>query len=312
MQYRALGKTGLTLSEIGFGGWAIGGSISDSTSLAALNRAYELGCTVFETADVFGAGRSETLIGQALKGWERERVIICTQGGQDFTPAVLEKTGAPKPNFSATYLRQALEASLKRLDVEVIDLYLLQTPPLELVQHGKIFDLLEVFKQEGKVRFTGIAIHDPQEGIQAIQKGKVDVVQAIYNLFDTRAAKLLMQTCAETQTGLLIREPLARGFLSGRFTPDMTFEPGDVRAIWPKPLIQKRIEAANRFKPLLPEGYQNLSELALAYPLARPEVACVVVGCKTPEQVTENMAVSDRSRLSTETVDAIARIQENL
>jgi len=317
MRYRILGKTGFQVSEVGFGGWAIGGNAfgdsygatDDAASLTALNRAYELGCTFFDTADVYGHGHAETLLGQALKGWQRDRIFIATAGGQDFSEETLARAGGVKPNFSARHLQTAVEHSLKRLGVEAIDLYQLHTPPLELIQHGQIFDVLRSLKSQGKIRFYGIAIHDPQEGVQAIKLGQVDCVQAIYNLFDKRIENQLLQTCAETQTGLIVREPLARGFLSGKFQENTSFEKGDNRAIWPKPLINKRIQAAEKFKPLIPEGYNQLSQLAIAYPLASPAVSTVIPGCKTPEQTERNMAVGALPPLTQDTMQAINRIQ---
>ena len=150
MKYRTLGNTGLQVSEIGFGAWAIGGEAfmgygptEDSESMAALNKAYDLGCTFFDTANVYGFGKSETLIGKALKNWERDRVVIASKGGIDFT----EAEGSPdnvRKNFSEKHLRQAVEESLTRLQIEAIDVYQLHNPTLELIQLGKMFDVLNV------------------------------------------------------------------------------------------------------------------------------------------------------------------------
>jgi aryl-alcohol dehydrogenase-like predicted oxidoreductase len=320
MKYRSLGKTGFQVSEIGFGGWGIGGnafgdsygSTDDAESMAALNRAYELGCNYFDTSDVYGHGHSETLIGQALKGWPRESVFIATAGGQDFSSEAQAKSGGTKPNFSTLHLRQAVHASLRRLGVEAVDLYQLHTPPLELIQHAQVFEVLQELKRAGKIRFYGVVIHDPQEGVQAIQVGQVDAVQAIYNLFDTRIEKPLLPLCAETQTALVAREPLARGFLSGSMAEGRSFEPGDNRAVWPKPLITKRIQAAQRFQSALPEGYAALSQLAMAFPLSRPEVSTLIVGCKTQAQVNENFAVTDLPPLRADQVAAIREVQGTL
>ena len=297
MHYRALGKTGLEVSAIGFGGWAIAGNAAgdsygptdDAESLAALNLAYELGCTLFDTAARFGNGHGETLLGQALKGWERERVIIATKGGQDFSGDVV------KASFSEASLRQGVEDSLRRLQIEAIDCFHLHTPPLALIQDGRVFEVLQSMKQEGKIRFVGVAIHDPQEGIQAIQHGGIDTVQAVWNWFDRRAEKQLMDVCAETQTGLMLREPLAHGFLGGQFTEGMTFAEGDHRAIWPRPFASRRILAAGQFAALAPGGLSGLASLAINSALSvHPAVSSVLVGCKTPAQVEANLAVADQ------------------
>jgi len=320
MRYRAFGKTGFQVSEIGFGGWGIGGnaygnsygSTDDAESLKALNRAYELGCNFFDTSDAYGHGHSESLIGQAVQGWNRDEVFIATAGGQDFSADTLAKAGGVKPNFSGTYLRQAVNASLQRLGLEAIDFYQLHTPPLELIQHGQVFEVLHGLQQEGKIRFYGVVIHDPQEGVQAIRQGQVAGVQAIYNLFDTRIEKALLPLCAETETALIVRESLARGFLSGSMVEGRIFEAGDNRVVWPKPLVNKRIQAANRFKPLLPEDYTSLAQLALAFSLSQAAVSTVVVGCKTLAQVEENFAIVTKPLPDHAILSAIREVQAGL
>lgn len=320
MQYRRLGQTGFQVSEVGFGSWAIGGDAhgrsygptDDDTALAALRQAYALGCNFFDTADLFGHGHAEQLLGRALTDWPRDAVFVCTQGGQDFRADTLARSGDVKPNFSDTYLNQAVEGSLRRLGVEYIDLYLLQAPPLAVIQHGGVFDTLRKLKQAGKIRFYGVSIHDPQEGIQAIQIGQVDAIHAVYNLFDTRIESRLLPLCAEQDVAVVIREPLARGFLAGRLQPGVSFPPGDVRAVWPSFLVNKRIEAANRFKTQLNHPQDPLAPLALRYVLSHPTVSTVVPGCKTPAHVLENFAAAGLPPLSTEQLAAIQAIQRAL
>lgn len=293
MRYRALGKTGLTVSEVGFGGWAIDGRafgpVDEAVALAALNRAYELGCTFFSTADSYG--RSEALLGQALKGWRRNEVVISTKGGQ----------GGGRLNFSAPALRQAVEASLQTLGIETIDLYQLHNPTLELIQLGHMFDVLRALQQEGKIRHIGITIHDPQEGVQALDKGDVASVETVFNLFDRRAEKALPDACQSNGAGLILREPLARGFLSGAMAEDVVFEPGDTRAVWPRPLIAKRVQAANTYKQVIPENYPDLTVLALRFCLDQAGVSCVLPDLKTPDEVERAMQTPNLPPLDAET-----------
>lgn len=314
MQYRALGKTGLQVSEVGFGAWAIGGNqgrgggyggTQDSVSLEALHQAYALGCNLFDTADTFGFGHSETLIGKALKGWDRSRVVIATKVGNDFYS---DPTEEGRQNFSEAYIRSALAKSLERLGTSYVDLYLLQNPSMALIQHGKVFEVMKVLKEEGKIRHYGISIHDPMEGVLAIDVGGVEVVQAPYHLFDRRLEKALIPHCEKHQVGLIAREPLANGFLTGKFTPATVFEKGDRRAVWPKPYLMKRVEAANQFLPVLPQGYPGLSALALKFVLDSPTVSATIPGCKTPQQVQENLAVSHMPNLSAQQREAIESV----
>jgi len=311
MQYRDLGKNGFQVSAIGFGGWAIGGHAysgygpaDDIASLKALNVAYEHGCTLFDTADVYGFGLSEELIGKALKAWERDRVVVATKAGMDFSNPNQVRTV-----FSEAHLRRACEASLKRLDIECIDVYQLQTPSLELIQLGRIFDALNSLKQEGKIRLTGISILEPQEGIQAIERGNVDVIQMVYNLFDRRAEAQLFEACAQSGTALIIREPLARGFLTGRFDANRVFGENDHRAVWPKPLLQKRVQAAERYRQSLPDGYEHLSALAIRFALQPAAVSSVIVGCRTPDQVRDNFAAINAPDLSADDLHQLSELQ---
>src|SRR5256712_7670966 len=166
MKTRTLGRTGLTVSEIGFGAWAIGGNAhgnsygptDDELSLAAIGRALELGCNFFDTADVYGHGHSEDLLGQALRG-HRSEVIIATKVGGDFYH------GTPRMNFNSDYLEFALGKSCERLGTDYIDLYQLHNPPIQLIKDGRIFKILDRLKASGKIRHYGISIHDPQEGL---------------------------------------------------------------------------------------------------------------------------------------------------
>lgn len=309
MNTRFLGNTGLQVSELAFGtrplsGNTFGdgyGAIDEAEALRTLNRAKDMGCTLFDTADSFGHGHAETLLGKALKGWRREEVILSSQGGQDFV--TLPET--VRPNFSENYLRSALAASLSRLGTDYLDLYLLQTPSMELVHLGRMFSVLKALQSEGKIRFYGISIHDPMEGVKAIEVGQVQVIQAPYHLFDLRLEKTLLQACQSQGVGLMIREPLANGFLAGHYPEWHRFGPEDFRSQWTPLYINKRIQAANAFKPMVQEGYPGLSATALKWGLQHQSVSTVCVGCHTAAQVEENFAVSNLSSLSDESLKAL-------
>jgi aryl-alcohol dehydrogenase-like predicted oxidoreductase len=315
MDYRAFGNTDLLVSAVGFGAWAIGnnqfgnsyGPTNDAESLEALETAYHLGCTLFDTADVYGHGHSETLLGQALKGWDRSRVVIATKGGGDFysTP--------PRLNFSEKHIRFAVEQSLKRLGTDYIDLYQLHNPSMALIQNGSVFNVLKALKAEGKIRHYGLSIFDPQEGLQAINHGQVDGLQAVYNLLDRRPANGLLAQCHDSQVGFIAREPLANGFLTGKFKPyakpstatdPPNFVAGDIRANWPMGLISARAEATEHFRQYLPEG-STLAQLALRFAMDTPHVSSVIVGCKTSQQVRQNFAAASQAPLPLSTMAAL-------
>src|SRR5438445_8223639 len=221
MRYRTLGSTGLKVSEVGFGAWAIGGNAhgnsygptEDEASIAAIEKAVELGCNFFDTADVYGHGHSEELLGKALKG-RRKEVVLATKGGSDFYH------DPPRLNFTEAHIFFAVEQSLKRLDTDIIDLYQLHNPPFSVIEGGRVFEPLEKLKKQGKVRYYGISIHDPQEGLLAMKTGKPSTIQVVYNYLRRDAAEELFPRALAEGVGIIAREPLANGFLTAKYTKD--------------------------------------------------------------------------------------------
>src|SRR5438552_1749963 len=234
MKYRVLGKTGLRVSEVGFGAWAIGGNAhgnsygptDDKQSLAAIGRALELGCNFFDTADVYGHGHGEELLGEALRG-HRSEVIIATKVGGDFYH------GTPRMNFTSDYLEFALGKSCERLGSDYIDLYQLHNPPIQLVKDGRVFKTLEKLKAAGKIRHYGISIHDPQEGLLAMRDLELGAIQVAFNLLRQEAKNQLFQEATKNNVGIIAREPLANGFLAGKLNAESTFRQGDIRHNFP-------------------------------------------------------------------------------
>ena len=224
MKYRTLGKTGLKVSEIGFGAWAIGGDAfgnsygptDDQTSLESLKKALDLGCNFFDTADAYGHGHSEELLGRALKG-RRNEVIIATKAGADFYH------DPPRMNFSADYLSFALGKSLERLQTDHVDLYQLHNPPIQLLKTGKIFETLEKLVEAGRISYYGVSIHDPEEGIYAMKNGRPTALQVVFNILRQESKNRLFQAARENNVAIIAREPLSNGFLTGKFNEDSTF-----------------------------------------------------------------------------------------
>src|SRR5437660_6580356 len=208
MRYRILGKTSLKVSEVGFGGWEIGGNdygnsygpTDDKQSLAAIGRALELGCNFFDTADVYGHGHSEELLGQALAE-RRSEVIIATKVGGDFYH------GTPRMNFTSDYLQFALGKSCERLGSSYIDLYQLHNPPIQLVKDGRVFKTLEKLKAAGKIRHYGISIHDPQEGLLAMRDRELGAIQVAFNLVRQEAKNQHVRETTSDNDAIIAREP---------------------------------------------------------------------------------------------------------
>jgi aryl-alcohol dehydrogenase-like predicted oxidoreductase len=316
---RVLGRTGLAVSEIGFGGWAIGGNTygnsygatDDAEAKRAVRRAYELGCNFFDTADVYGHGHSETLLGEALSGI-RDQVIIATKVGgnfynRDVHPLVRERVsqtigrsldefpdGAVLPvthdaNFTPAYLRFAVERCLERLDTDYVDLLQLHNPSMTVISTMETYEVLEQLKREGMIRFYGVSVHPPEEGIAAVNATMPDTVQIVYNLARREAEDAFLPAARAASVGVIAREPLANGFLAGRYAPDSTWEEGDIRARMPRPYVAQITALGQRVKELADKSGLTAAQLALKFVLDRSDIAVAIVGMKTVPQVDENL-----------------------
>lgn len=282
------------MSEIGFGAWAIGGNehgnsygpTDDAESLSAIAAAFDSGCTFFDTADVYGFGHSEELLGQALKG-KRSEVIIASKGGSDFYHQ------PPRLNFTGDYLQQAVESSLRRLQTDYLDLYQLHNPPFSVIESGRVFEPLEKLKTSGKIRFYGISIHEPQEGLLALKAGRPSVIQVVYNYLKRDASEELFPRALAENIGIIAREPLNNGFLTGKYTKDSIFPTGDIRHQWSSKYQSQLINRVQDFLNTTSRGPYSAAQSALRFVLAQPAVSVALVGCKTVDQTLENFKVSD-------------------
>lgn len=307
MHYRRLGRTELQVSEVGFGAWAIGGNkhghsygpTDNTESLKAIARALELGCTFFDTADIYGHGLSEKLLGQALQK-QRQTCIVATKVGNDFYHGPVRK------NFDPDYIRLAVDKSLERLRTDYIDLYQLHNPPLMMLQRREHYEVLDALKQAGKIRYYGVSVHDAYEGTMAINTGKPDVIQVVYNLLRPDAREELLPLAQEQDVGLIIREPLASGMLTGKYAADATFSEGDIRASWPQEYLSMQAQVVDKLRFLATPG-RTLAQAALRFVLDELAVSVVIPGIKTVAQVEENLAAS---AIVSFTDDELQAIQE--
>jgi aryl-alcohol dehydrogenase-like predicted oxidoreductase len=287
---RTLGRTGLSVSEIGFGAWAIGGNAfgnsygatDDAESTRAIRRAFELGCNFFDTADVYGHGHSESLLGAALHD-VRDQVFIATKVGGNFYD------GDVHSDFTPAYLRFAVESSLGRLRTDRIDLLQLHNPPMRLISDRATYEPLEEMKGEGLIRFYGVSVHPPEEGMAAVQATMPDTVQIVYNLARREAEDTFLPTAQAATVGVIAREPLANGFLAGRYHADSTWQRGDIRSRMPRPYVAQLSALGQRVRELAEKSGMTASQLALKFVLDRTEIACAIVGMKTVQQVEENL-----------------------
>lgn len=295
MNTRILGRTNLQISEIGFGAWAIGGTsygpTQDDVSLQALETAWENGINFYDTADTYGHGHSESLIAQFLKNKPRDKIILASKAGWDFYH------GGSKKNFDPAYLRFACEESLKRLQTDIIDVYQLHNPSLELIRRGEIVGVLEDLKTEGKIRFIGISIHTEADGLAALEDPRVDTLQLVFNLLDQRHAENVVPEAAKKNIGIIVREPLACGFLTGKYKADHEFHKQDHRRRFPPEKLAQEMEKIEKLKAVLATERFSLSRAALEYVLDLEGVSTVIPGAKTPAQVLENVQASEDPKL---------------
>jgi aryl-alcohol dehydrogenase-like predicted oxidoreductase len=312
MNYRDFGKTGVKVSEIGFGSWAIGGNqhgnsygkTDDKVSLYAIHKAIDLGCNFFDTADVYGWGHSEELLAKALKN-KRDRLIVATKVGSDFYQGMGFQTFTPK------YIRFALEKSLERLKTDYIDVYQLHNPPLRLLNREATYEVLRSLKQEGRIRAWGVSIFDPTEGLTALKVAQPDSLQVAYNIFHSRPAEVLFPLAYEAGCAIIAREPLANGFLTGKFEENAQFERGDIRHEWRQDYIRARAIAAKKLLFLEKPGLRTITQASLKYVLTNKAVSAVIPGIKTPEQAEENLLSSDQAPLTAEELSKLKELQSN-
>ncbi len=225
MNYRLLGRTGMKVSEVSFGAWAIGsswGPVDDRTSLAALHKAVDLGVNFFDTADVYGNGRSERLIGRLLRE-RKEKIYVATKAGRKLSPHVAEK-------YTPLVLRKFVEASLRNLRVDALDLLQLHCPPTPVYYNPDVFDALDGMVKAGKLKHYGVSVEKVEEALKAIEYPGVKTVQIIFNIFRQRPADLFFREARSRWIGVIARVPLASGMLTGRMSRTTRFRSDDHRS----------------------------------------------------------------------------------
>ena len=312
MQYRRFGKTGWKISEIGFGCWGMGGNWgprSDEKARAALRKALQLGVNFFDTAYVYGDGHSERILGEVLRAWFRD-----TPGRQQAfyvatkVPAkTFEWPAHPKMRiadaFPVSWITRCAEVSLKRLGLEQIDLLQLHVWTDAWVDTEEWRKASEVLKSQGKIRAFGVSVndHEPESVLKLVATGQIDSVQVIYNIFDQSPEKALFPLVQERDVAVIARVPLDEGSLTGSFTPETRFPPGDWRSGYFKgERLAQACHRTEKLKAFLGSDASTLSSLALKFALHHSAASTVIPGMRTAEHVETNCAASDGKKLSPE------------
>jgi aryl-alcohol dehydrogenase-like predicted oxidoreductase len=295
----------MRVSEISLGTWALGGdwgSVAEDDAYAALNRAIDLGVNFLDTADVYGDGRSEELIGRLLRDRPDDEIFVATKAGRRLDPHTAE-------GYDYENLAPFVERSLKNLGVDALDLLQLHCPPTEAYRQDSTFDALDRLQKEGKVRNYGVSVEKVEEARMALSYPNVKTVQIIFNIFRQKPAEEFFPLAEERSIGILARVPLASGLLSGKMSADRTFAEDDHRSFnrqgeafdrgetFSGVDFETGLEAAEELKEVVPEGY-TLAQFALRWILMHPAVSCAIPGGKNPSQVEDNVAAAQMPALS--------------
>ncbi len=316
MQYRDFGRTGWKVSEISFGAWAIGGSwgnVDDSESLAAMHKCLDLGINLFDTADVYGDGRSERLLAQ-LRRERSEPFYVITKAGRRLSPHTAD--GYNRENLTAF-----IERSLKNLNVEALDLVQLHCPPTEVYYRPEVFGVLDDLMTAGKIRHYGVSVEKVEEALKAIEYPNVQSIQIIFNLFRLRPSELFFPEAMRRKVAIIARVPLASGLLAGKITRETSFSDDDHRKFnrhgesfdmgetFSGVDLDAALDAVEELKALVRPG-ETLAGFALRWLLMFDALTCAIPGGKRPSQVEENAHAADLPALTADQMAAVRDIYE--
>ncbi|MBE2222891.1 MAG: aldo/keto reductase [Anaerolineae bacterium] len=319
MQYRPLGKTGFNVSTISFGAWAIGadwGDVTEESAMATLHAAVDAGINFFDTADVYGNGRSERLIARLKKERPGEEIIVATKAGRRLNPHVAE-------GYNGENITAFIERSLTNLETDSLDLVQLHCPPTEVYYNPELFAALDGLMAQGKIKHYGVSVEKVEEALKAIEFPNVKTVQIIFNMFRLRPAELFFREAVAKNIGILARVPLASGLLTGKFGKDSQFAANDHRNYNRKGDAfdvgetfsgvdyETGLQAVQEIEALKPAN-MTMAQFALRWILMFEAVSCAIPGAKRPLQVQDNAASADFPPLSPETMIAIQAIYDQL
>lgn len=305
MKYRTLGKSGLTVSEIGFGAWQIGGGFGpkdDAQAIASIQLSLDQGVTFIDTAAVYGEGHSEKLIGQAIAG-RRASLVIASKIPPKNRRWPATVNDPIKDTFPADYVIEQTEKSLANLKIDCLDLQQLHTWSPSYTRELDWLEGYQKLKKQGKIKAFGVSANDwdPYGTVELVEKGLVDSIQVIYNIFEQRPAEKLLPAAIKSNVGIIARVPFEEGLLTGNFGPDVKMDPTDWRSKWLTPARRKeaagRVEALKKF---LAKDRPTLAALALKFCLSHPAVSTVIPGMRKTAHVASNCAASDGKLLTKE------------
>jgi aryl-alcohol dehydrogenase-like predicted oxidoreductase len=321
LKYRKLGSSDVTVSEVGFGVWTVGstwwGITDEDFGIDLMRQAYEQGITFFDAADSYGDGKGESMLARALEGIPRDRVTIATKFGYDiYTHRTDDRPGhVERPqDFSAAFMRKALNESLRRLNTDYVDIYQLHNPRMDAIERDELFEALESLKQSGKVREYGVALGPAigwkEEGLVAMRERRIGALQTIYNLFEQDPGRAFFPVAREHRTGVMVRVPHSSGMLEGKFTKDTTFDESDHRSHRPKEWLDEGLAKLESIAFLTEGGGRTIGQTALQFILAEPSVCSTLPNIYNVEQLREFAAAPETPQLTEGELGRLAELYE--
>jgi aryl-alcohol dehydrogenase-like predicted oxidoreductase len=315
MKYRKLGKSGIKVSEIGFGAWTIGldwwgKKIDDDEAIRMLKRAYDLGINFYETADMYGKGKSEKLIAQAFRDM-RDEVIYSTKWGYDMYNA--EQVGHRElpQKHDTEFLQFALEQSLNRLQTDYIDIYSLHNPKMDAIRNDTLFAALDDLVKKGTIKSHGAALGPAigwkDEGLEAIRSRDISCLQTVYNILEQDPGRDFVREAERHNVGIMVRVPDASGLLTGKVTAEAKFDKNDHRSFRKKEFIQEAMKKIENIKPIANSKGWNITELAIKFILSQKQISVVLPTMVSIEEIEMFASLSDGEYLNSA---ELAKVEE--
>lgn len=320
MKYRKLGKSGIKVSEIGFGTWTIGmdwwtKKIDDDQAVKMLKKAYDLGINFYETADVYGKGKSERLLAQAFKDMNSEEIIYSTKWGYDIYNSDQVGHNELPQKHNPDYLRFALQQSMSRLQVDHIDVYSLHNPKMNTIQDDQLFLSLDNLIKTDKIRGHGVALGPAigweEEGLEAMEKRNITCLQTVYNILEQEPGRNFLDSAKQNEVGLLVRVPDASGVLTGKVNEKTVFDKNDHRSTRKRDWILQAIQKVEKLKPLSDSNGWNITELAIKFILSQKEVSVVLPTVVDVEEIEMFAIISDGKYLAGNELSQITELYNN-
>ena len=321
MKYRKLGKSNLKVSEIGFGAWAIaldwwgGKKIDDQDAIKMLKRAYDLGINFYETADIYGNGKSEKLISQAFKGMNREELVYSTKWGYDIYSSKQVGHNEIPQKHDTHFLQYALQKSMDRLQADYIDVYSLHNPKMSAIQNDSIFQSLESLIFDGKIRSYGVALGPAigwmEEGLLATRTRNITCLQTVYNILEQDPGRAFFDAASQNDVGIMVRVPDASGILTGKVKADTTFDKNDHRGNRKREWILEALQKVEKMRNIAESKGLNITELAFKFILSHREISVVLPTILDITEVETIANMSDGNYLDEKVMVQISELYNN-